>query len=293
MVPEDIPGWIEQPLFKGIPLSIPSIGVAFHILPEIMSVQPGSPAEKAGITKGTLKKIVLNNPPDAPAEKADPKATDKKPSNESQKLVTIDFEDAKGNYNNNCAYAFWNMQFFRNRKAIVTVAVDGQSKVVVLMPTPDRDWNLPILGVRLIGEPVIQKADSIEEAFRMSIHKTNDSVLNIYLTLRSLLTGRVSYMELHGPLGIANAAYQVAKNGLVQMLVFLSFLSVNLAVLNFLPIPVLDGGHMVFLITEAITRKKPSERLVNGASFAGLAFLVCLMALVLFLDIFVHPFAEK
>ena len=77
------------------------------------------------------------------------------------------------------------------------------------------------------------------------------------------------------------------------MLLFLGFLSVNLAVLNFLPIPVLDGGHMVFLTWEAITGRRPSERVMIGATYVGFAFLLGLMGLVLYLDIFVHMFAKK
>ena len=113
------------------------------------------------------------------------------------------------------------------------------------------------------------KGINIAEACAMSIKHTRTSALNIYLTLRSLVTGRVSYKELHGPIGIAKTAYRFAQEGWVAMLLFLGFLSVNLAVLNFLPIPVLDGGHMVFLIWEACTRKKPNERFLIGATYVG------------------------
>jgi len=98
----------------------------------------------------------------------------------------------------------------------------------------------------------------------------------------------LSYKELHGPLGIATVAYSVAQQGLPELLLFLGFLSVNLAVLNFLPIPVLDGGHMIFLIWEGITRKRPSERVLIAATYFGMAFVLCLMMLVLYLDIFEH-----
>jgi regulator of sigma E protease len=73
--------------------------------------------------------------------------------------------------------------------------------------------------------------------------------------------------------------------GFVPFLLFLGFLSLNLAVLNFLPIPVLDGGHMVFLLWEGITGKRPSEKIMVGSLYVGLAFLLGLMALVLYLDI--------
>ena len=203
-------------------------------------------------------------------------------------------DDAKGEANsNNCAYAFWAMQRLPQRTVVLTVSEGGKPINFDLTPTLDTQWILPIIGLRLESERLIQKADTLGEAFSMSITHTRSSALNIYLTLRSLVTGRVSYKELHGPLGIATAAYQVAQQGLVAMLLFLGFLSVNLAVLNFLPIPVLDGGHMVFLLWEACTRRRPSERLLIGATYAGFAFLLCLMALVLYLDLFIHPFAKR
>ncbi|RLS46245.1 MAG: hypothetical protein DWH84_01905, partial [Planctomycetota bacterium] len=82
-----------------------------------------------------------------------------------------------------------------------------------------------------------------------------------------------------------NAAVQIVKHSVPQFLMFLAFLSVNLAVLNFLPIPVLDGGHMVFLLWGAVTRRRPSERIVIGASYIGMAFLLSLMVFVIVLDI--------
>jgi regulator of sigma E protease len=65
-------------------------------------------------------------------------------------------------------------------------------------------------------------------------------------------------------------------------------LSANLAVLNFLPIPVLDGGHMVFLIWEGVTRKRPSEKVQIAATYIGMTFVLCLALLVFYLDLFVH-----
>ncbi|MGH7128877.1 MAG: site-2 protease family protein, partial [Planctomycetaceae bacterium] len=59
-------------------------------------------------------------------------------------------------------------------------------------------------------------------------------------------------------------------------------------VINFLPIPVLDGGHMVFLIWEGITRKRPSERVLVAATYVGMALILGLMVLVIYLDIFEH-----
>lgn len=279
LVPEDVPGWLEQPEVPGEPLAIPSIGAAFHILPVILAVAPDSPAEKAGIKPGRIKKMTLTRR----AEMA--KIFD----GSKDAVLTTDFED-KGE--NNYAFAFWEMQLFPHRKVTLTVEEDGKPREVEVVPQSDVDWPLPMIGVILEKETVQQKADSLGEAITMSVNYTRSSALNIYLTLRSLITGRVSYKELHGPIGIAEAAYHVAQDGWISMLLFLGYLSVNLAVLNFLPIPVLDGGHMVFLVWEAFTRRKPNEKVQIAAQYVGLVFLVCLMGLVLYLDIFIHPYKK-
>jgi regulator of sigma E protease len=114
------------------------------------------------------------------------------------------------------------------------------------------------------------------------------TLFQIYFTLRNLFGGRLPVEEIHGPIGIAKVAYEIAQMGWPRLMMFLGFLSINLAVLNFLPIPVLDGGHMVFLIWEAVTRKRPSERVMVAATYCGFAFVIGLMVFVFYLDIFVH-----
>lgn len=280
LVPDNIPGWIDQPRFEGEPLAIPSIGVAFHILPAILAVTPNGPAEKAGVKPGPLKKLQLV------------KSTTTKGDAEDG-TQTISFFDEHNKSTNNCAYGFWLLQLFPQHKVMLTV-LDGSKQVELeVTPQKDPDWFLPIAGLQLEYQKVTEKAATIAEACMMSIKHTRTSALNIYLTLRSVFNGRVSYKELHGPIGIAKAAYQFAQDGWISMLLFLGFLSVNLAVLNFLPIPVLDGGHMVFLLWEACTRKKPNETVLIGATYVGFAFLMGVMALVLYLDLFIHPFTKK
>ena len=117
---------------------------------------------------------------------------------------------------------------------------------------------------------------------------TKTAGMRIYMTLNSLFTGNLSYKALSGPLGIAKIGYLVADSGFTKLLGFLGFLSINLAILNFLPIPILDGGHMVFLIYEAVTRRPPSPRVINFAHGVGLIFIVGLFMLVMYLDIWVN-----
>ena len=89
----------------------------------------------------------------------------------------------------------------------------------------------------------------------------------------------MSATNLSGPLGIIGVAGSFASQGIAPLLLFLTMLSANLAVLNFLPIPALDGGHMLFLSAEAIRGKPVDERLQIRLTIAG---VICLLSLMVF-----------
>jgi regulator of sigma E protease len=103
--------------------------------------------------------------------------------------------------------------------------------------------------------------------------------------MRNLITGRLSVKNLGGPIKIAETAYGVADYDFYQFMLFLGMMNINLAVINFLPIPVLDGGHMVFLIYEKLRGKPASEKVRIGATYAGLLLIGSLMLFVIFLDV--------
>jgi len=190
----------------------------------------------------------------------------------------------------NMAFAFWQLQEIAQPK--VTLAFndkDGKALTKELDPsTSDPDRYIPSRGVILYPESMMLQDDSLVGALGMAFNHTRNTAIDIYLTIRNLFSGDLSTKNLHGPVGIAQVAFEVSKQGMPKLLLFLGFLSVNLAVLNFLPIPVLDGGHMVFLIWEGVTRRRPSERVLIAATYCGMAFVLGLMVFVIYLDIFVH-----
>ncbi len=118
----------------------------------------------------------------------------------------------------------------------------------------------------------------------MGVREARDSVGQVYRFLRHLGT-QISLKGLGGPISIAQQAGQAASQGLPELLLFLTMLSANLAVINFLPIPILDGGHMVFLLLEGILKRPVSERVVIAFHYAGFLFIISLMLFVLSLDI--------
>jgi len=102
--------------------------------------------------------------------------------------------------------------------------------------------------------------------------------------LGRMLTGDLSVRNLSGPVTIADMAGQTARTGLDSYLGFLALISVSLGVLNLLPIPVLDGGHLVYYAVEAIRRRPLSEQVMALTQKAGLLLVVFMMALALFND---------
>ncbi len=271
LTPEDRGGWTVPPIFEETPLAIPAIGLAYHVQSTVLAVDEGGPADQAGIRPlDAITRLELILPEDA------------QPDGIDESDISIDIGET------NLAYAFWQMQQFPNRQVRLTVQSAGsdQTQTVEITPRDAEDWFLPTArGMRFFSLSQPRKAETAAQAFQMGWDHTRSSIVNIYLTLRNLVTQQLSVKELHGPLGIVKVASDVAQVGIAPFLLFLGFLSINLAVLNFLPIPVLDGGHMVFLIWEGVSRKRPNEQVVVAATVAGMVFVVALMALVLYLDI--------
>jgi regulator of sigma E protease len=108
--------------------------------------------------------------------------------------------------------------------------------------------------------------------------------LNVESVL-GLLRGAVPVRELSGPIGIAKLASEAKDRGWTVFFGLMVYLSISLGLLNLLPIPVLDGGHILFLGIEAVQRRPVSLRTRQIATYAGLAFIILLMVLVMKFDL--------
>jgi regulator of sigma E protease len=164
----------------------------------------------------------------------------------------------------------------------------GEIKEIEVVPHVDRTWPLDDRGLMLAFPDLdvrIERADNILDAIKLGFRDTHRTMMQIYMHLRGLVAGTISVENLGGPVAITTTAYRVAQYDFWEFVFFLGLISVNLAVLNFLPIPVLDGGHMVFLLYEKLRGKPASEGVRVGATYAGLLLLGCLMIFVFLLDI--------
>ncbi len=123
------------------------------------------------------------------------------------------------------------------------------------------------------------------DAALLGLERTDRWVKRILHTLGSLVTGRVSATNLAGPVAIAQMTYRTAESGLPQLLLFLGMISMNLAVMNLLPIPVLDGGQILMVTAERVRGRPLPERVQVGFQYAGLILLLALMVFVVANDI--------
>ena len=117
------------------------------------------------------------------------------------------------------------------------------------------------------------------------VGETRDAVLQVYLTVKRMVQGSISYKNVSGPVGIFAAGYKFADRGTVWLIWFLSIISANLAVMNFLPIPIVDGGLFTFLVIEKIKGRPVSPRVQAVAQVVGLAILLSVFLLATYQDI--------
>ena len=138
--------------------------------------------------------------------------------------------------------------------------------------------------VDLSKASVIVKSEPLEAVTR-GVRKTWETSAMTLRMLGKMLTGEVSLRNITGPFTIADYAGQTARMGLISFLSFMALVSISLGVMNLLPIPVLDGGHLLYYSLELFSGRQVPERIGEIAQRAGLGILMTLMAVALFNDI--------
>jgi regulator of sigma E protease len=113
---------------------------------------------------------------------------------------------------------------------------------------------------------------------------TLSTVKFVWVTLLQLFQGHYTFKDLSGPVGVTAAMGQAASYGILSLLYMVAIITINLGVVNLLPLPALDGGRLVFLIVEAIRRKPVKPEVEGYIHFAGFVCLMLLVVMVTFND---------
>ena len=163
----------------------------------------------------------------------------------------------------------------------IVALTDGRQRRVVVTPKPPR---VPDYGFDVAFAQVVRRYP-LGKAFVVGMRASVNLARQAYLTLRKMVSRQVSPDNLGGIVAIGHVSYQFAQAGLAKLFYFLALLSINLAVINLLPIPVLDGGHLLFLLIEKVKGSPVSERVVGYAQVIGLVVILSLLVFVTYNDL--------
>ncbi len=203
-------------------------------------------------------------------------AADKAGLKEGDKILTIDGKPMQN----------W-------RDIVVTLRANGEKEVVLraerqgvvktytLQPQYDQEAKRALVGIT----PKFEKVNmSIAESVKEGFSYTKYIIAAMMDGLAKIITGKAP-AEVAGPIGVAQMAGQVAEQGLLPLMNFVAFLSINLGVINLLPLPALDGGHFVLLLLEGLRGKPLGSKAMNNIQMVGVALILALTLFSTFKDI--------
>ena len=224
-----VPIEVSATLPPQAPMGVPALGIAYRVENRVAAVVPGSPAEESDIEAGDVllsAKVIFAKP----AKGKTPKPT------------TIMLGEGSPSW----PMVFNLLQLTPGSKVELSVEDGGETNETILTPAPVEGLYLAERGFNFKPIERIRRATSFREQIDLGWDTTRESLTMVYRFLQKLGT-QIPLTALGGPVTIAQAAGYSAYEGPGKLLIFLTMLSANLAVINFLPIPLLDGGHMVFL----------------------------------------------
>jgi regulator of sigma E protease len=222
------------------------IGVLPDVYPNVASVVPGSPAEAAGFKKDDV-------------------------------ILAVD----------GTRMVFSSMVIEKITKKAdqpveFKVRRDGAEQIISV--TPRQEGDTAKIGM-FMSEATRSYQPTPIEAVGMSVQRNIEMAGMILTTLKDLFTGEASPKQLMGPVGIAQLSGEAAKTDFISVLMLMASLSLNLGLLNLLPIPVLDGGHIFIMAIETISRRDFSLQVKEKMLFVGFVLLMTLMVTVIYNDL--------
>jgi len=236
-------------IFAGVPSIQP-------IPPRIDEVTSGSPAEQAGLKKGDL-------------------------------VISIDGKDISK----------WEelREIIQNSKGKeLLLRVERDNEILELKITPretieknawGEEIKAPIIGVRPPPIKEVYEKVGLPSAFGIGLAQTWGGIKFTVVVIVKLIQRAIPAKTIGGPIMIAKMAGEFAKRGLLWFISFMAILSINLGVINLFPVPILDGGHLLFLVLEAVLRKPLSLRKMEIAQQVGLVLIILLMVFAFYNDI--------
>ena len=224
------------------------LGVEWNEFPPLGQVKPGGPADRAGIEPGSV--ITRFG---------------------AQEIDSFDrFREIIGDQKIGEPVPIeWLSPSGELRQSEISVGVDS--------------YDVGLDGA--ISQDLYRRSAGPLESFDLGVRRTGSVIQQVFLILKSLAGRRVHARHLSGPLGIAHVFTDAARSGLGRLFYLLAIVSVNLGIVNLLPLPILDGGHLLFLLVEKIKGSPVSIRVQEIATTAAFFLIIALLFFVTFNDV--------
>ncbi len=225
---------------------IGDIGVLPNVHPHVPSVNPGEPADRAGIKPGDVIVAVEGQPITFASQLKE--AIAKRPGQ------------------------------------TITISIVRGGNPLQIQVVPEKRGDIGWLGIGIANETKSIKPSAIG-AVGMSFQKNAQVAVLIFQTVWGLITRETSPKQLMGPVAIAQLSGESANLGWIALMTLMASISLNLGLLNLLPIPVLDGGHIFIMALEGLVRRDFSVRVKEKMLLAGFVVLMMLMVTVIYNDL--------
>ncbi|MEY2640841.1 MAG: hypothetical protein RL150_234 [Candidatus Parcubacteria bacterium] len=222
----------------------------------VTSVLPNSPASEAGLTVGDA--IVMLEVPE--------KAILGKPSVEGvQQFIATHGTEA----------------------ITVTITRADTEQTIVVTPSETIVADKPAIGISMnyVGELTLGPIAALIEGASTTGGMIRDTAVGLGTFLLDIVRGKAAFDQVAGPVGIVGLVGDASQFGFIYLLGFTAFISINLAVLNLIPFPALDGGRLLFVLIEGITRRPIKPVVANTVNAVGFALLILLMVVITVSDV--------
>jgi len=178
-------------------------------------------------------------------------------------------------------------RFIEGKSLAIKVSRLNNELELAVAPEVLPGQRVPMIGIGMTEAGILKLPliPAFLEGARTTLNLAKGTSVGFYFFLKGLFVGETSISDLTGPVGIAGLVGEARKLGLSYLISFTAFISVNLAILNLLPLPALDGGRLLFVLIESVSRRRIPARIANALNSLGFALLLALMVVVTYRDI--------
>jgi regulator of sigma E protease len=271
-------GYLPEYTLFDSPVEVSALGITYRVGNRVARVADGGPAAKAGLSAGDVIVKAKLVPPDK-------ETLAKLDADQAELSIPFD-EQINRNWPALCSA----LQTAAPGTTVELTFMRGEKEQTAAMqPVEATDCFSADRGWVFESMLFARQPKNLRDALVLGGRETLDNTTIVFRSLRALGTAKVSPKNLVGPKGIIELAISSADQGNARLLLFLTMLSANLAVINAMPIPLLDGGLMMFLLYEAIRRKPANQHVQVVLTYIGLALIIALMVWVCGLDFGLIP----